>query len=411
MEAQDNKEFQMNQRKRGKITVLASCLAIFWPGAFIFSFPGVMAPHWQQLLGVNRAATGRTLFFVLAAVGVFMFITGRWQEKIGPSKLTAFGALLGGGSTILVGYADAIIWVYLWAFLVGISSSLIYIPTLTVVQRWYPTQRGLVSGWVNLAFGLSAAIMSPVFTGLLGLLSYRDMTFWVGLVAIVVGLTASSYVRFPVSPAPPQPDKITEKPAGRPSFTLYEALATRSFWLIWGTWALAGAAGITMVTLSTSYGLSKGLKLSDAVGLLMAFNLTNGASRLLSGYLSDIIGRNRMMSVSFLGAAGAYGLLPYLEGLLGWSVLAAVVGFAFGTLFAVSAPLMVDCFGITHFGKIFGLVFTAYGFLAGALGPWLSGYILDISGGRFETVFFYLGSFFLISSILIWKATPPLGRS
>jgi OFA family oxalate/formate antiporter-like MFS transporter len=170
---------------------------------------------------------------------------------------------------------------------------------------------------------------------------------------------------------------------------------------------MAGAGGIAMVTLSTSYGLSKGLSLGDAVVLLAAFNLTNGASRLLSGYLSDFIGRNRMMGASFLSAACAYWLLPVLDGLLWWAVLAAVVGFAFGTLFAVSAPLVVDCFGMAHFGTIFGLVFTAYGFLAGALGPWLSGYVLDVSGGRFGSVFLYLGGFYVFSSILIWSATPP----
>lgn len=397
----------MSDRRRGKIAVLASCVAIFWPGAFIFSFPGVMGPQWQQMLGVSRAATGRTLFFVLAAVGVFMFITGRWQGKIGPSRLAALGALLCGGSTILVGYAESIAWVYLWAFLVGTSSSFIYIPTLTVVQQWYPSRRGLVSGWVNLAFGLSAAIMSPVFTGLLGALSYRDMTLLVGLAAVVVGLAASSYVRFPESQVPVRIAKAGEALAGRRASTLHEALGTRSFWLIWGTWAMAGAGGIAMVTLSTSYGLSKGLRLNDAVVILTAFNLTNGASRLLSGYLSDLIGRNRMMGAAFLSAACAYWLLPNLDGLLWWAVLAAVVGFAFGTLFAVSAPLVVDCFGMTHFGTIFGLVFTAYGFLAGALGPWLSGYILDVSGGRFGAVFLYLGGFFLFSSILIWGATPP----
>jgi len=107
----------MKKRPGGRLAVLASCIAIFWPGAFIFSFPGVMSLHWQQAFGVSRAATGQTLFFVLAAVGVFMFITGRWQEKVGPSRLVALGALLCGASTIWVGYAERISWVYLWAFL------------------------------------------------------------------------------------------------------------------------------------------------------------------------------------------------------------------------------------------------------------------------------------------------------
>jgi MFS transporter, OFA family, oxalate/formate antiporter len=401
----------MKNRPGGRLAVLASCVAIFWPGAFIFSFPGVMSLHWQQSLGVSRAATGQTLFFVLAAVGVFMFITGRWQEKVGPSRLVALGALLCGASTIWVGYAGSMSWVYLWAFLMGTSSSLIYIPTLTVVQRWHPSRRGLVSGLVNLAFGLSAAVMSPVFSWMLTSMSYKGMTLLLGLVASGVGLVASSYVGFPGSKESAKTSTLSQTLASQGSFTARQSLRTRAFWLIWGTWAMAGAGGIAMVTLSTSYGLSKGLGLGDAVVLLTAFNLTNGASRLVSGYLSDVIGRNRMMGTSFLCAACAYWLLPNLEGLLWWAVLAAVVGFAFGTLFAVSAPLVVDCFGMSHFGMIFGIVFTAYGFVAGALGPWLSGYILDLSGGRFESVFLYLGSFYLFSAVMIWFATPPRTRA
>ena len=369
-----------------------------------------MAPLWQQTLGVGRAATGRTLFFVLAAVGVFMFITGRWQEKIGPSKLTALGALLCGASTILVGHAESIAWVYGWAVLMGTSSSLIYIPTLTAVQRWHPSRKGLVSGLVNLAFGLSAAVMSPVFSRMLTSMSYKGMTLLLGLVASGVGLVASYYIRFPESKESGKISTLSQSLASQHSFTASQSLRTRAFWLIWGTWAMAGAGGIAMVTLSTSYGLSKGLGLADAVVLLTAFNVTNGASRLLSGYLSDVLGRNRMMGTSFLCAAFAYWLLPNLEGLLWWAVLAAVVGFAFGTLFAVSAPLVVDCFGMSHFGMIFGIVFTAYGFVAGALGPWLSGHILDLSGGRFESVFLYLGSFYLLSAVMIWFATPPKTR-
>lgn len=401
----------MSDRQKGQIAVIASCAAIFWPGAFIFGFPGVMGQHWQQTLEVSRAATGRTLFFALAAVGVFMFITGRWQEKVGPSKLAALGALLCGGSTLLVGYAESLGWVYFWAFLMGASSSLVYIPGLTVVQRWFPARRGLVSGCVNLAFGISAAIMSPVFTLLLGSMSYRGMTLLLGLAALAVGLAASRYVRFPEAKEAAASSPAGQTLAAQHSLTAAQSLRTKTFWIIWATWAMAGAGGIAMVTLSVSYGLFRGLALGDAVILLTAFNLTNGVSRLVSGYGSDILGRSRMMGASFLCAACAYWLLAYVDDLLWWAVLAAVVGFAFGTLFAVSAPLVVDCFGMGHFGAVFGLVFTAYGFVAGVLGPWLSGYVLDASGGRFESVFLYLGGFYLISAILICFAAPPRART
>jgi OFA family oxalate/formate antiporter-like MFS transporter len=82
-------------------------------------------------------------------------------------------------------------------------------------------------------------------------------------------------------------------------------------------------------------------------------------------------------------------------------LVAGFFNMAFGTLFAVSGPLAGDCFGMTHFGAIFGLIFTAYGFVSGPLGPWLSGRILDVTRGNYTLVFSYLGLMYLGSAGLI----------
>ncbi|MGD2272301.1 MAG: MFS transporter [Desulfobacterales bacterium] len=386
------------------VAVLASCIAIFLPGALVFGFPGVMAAHWQQIFGVGRAAVGQTLFFVLAAVGIFMFVTGRLQEKIGPAWTMALGAILYGSVTMMVGHASGINWVYLWAFLTGASSAFIYLPTLTVVQRWYPHRRGLVSGLVSMFFGLSGAVMAPVFSRLFQRIGYTALTYTVGIVFLTVGLATAVFIRLPRAASDNNQHPGTD-PAHL-SLTLGQSLRTRSFWLLWFIYAFVGAAGIAMVTLATSFGLSQGLTMSQAVLLLVAFNITNGASRLVSGFFSDVIGRETIMSTTFLLAGGAYFLLPQVNGIIIWSVLTAVIGFAFGTLFAVSAPLVGDCFGMDHFATIFGLVFTAYGFVSGALGPWLGGYLLDLTQGNFTLVFAYLGALMIVSSIMIWVTTP-----
>jgi OFA family oxalate/formate antiporter-like MFS transporter len=398
------------KRPLGKGRVLAACCAaIFWPGSFIFGFPGVMGPQWQQTFEVTRAAVGQTLFFMLAAVGFAMYPTGRWQGRFGTERLAAAGVILCGTSTILVGLAPNIKLVYLWAFVTGGASSFIYIPALTVIQRWYPERRGLVSGVVNLSFASSAALMSPVFTLLLKNLGSALTTLVLGLLALAAGLTAAPFIRPPQEPVPSAP-KIEGEPrepqAPTRSLTVSESLHTKSFWFLWFSWAFVGAAGVAMVTLSVSYGLSKGHPIQSAVLILTAFNITNGLSRLISGYLSDIFGRNVTMSLAFWAAGFAYLLLPYVHGVSLWAILAAFVGFAFGTLFAVSAPLASDCFGMAHFGAIFGLVFTAYGFIAGALGPWLSGYLLDKTEGDFRIVFGYLGVCCFVSAVLIKFATP-----
>jgi len=392
------------------LTVIGCSIAIFWPGALIFGFPGVMAPIWQGMFHIGRGETGNILFFVLVAVGIFMFLAGYWQERYGTKAMIAIGVLTCSLSAIIASYASGIVWLYIWAFVVGASSSFVYTPALTIVQQLYPQKRGFVSGVVNLTFGLSAAIMSPLFGYMLNSLGYLTMNLAIATISLITGLGAVYIVKdsdaTPVATVKPSDAKAMDIRGPEESLTLRESTRTRSFWLLWGTWAIQGAATISMVVLSTSYGLSKGFSLESAVFILMGFNIANGIGRLISGYLSDIIGRNTTMSIVFLAAGGAYFILPYSSNLLVCSILAAFVGLSHGTLFTVSAPLVYDCFGFKHFGAIFGLIFTAYGFVSGLLGPSLSGYLLDATGGNFLVVFTYLGVFCVLSGLCIRLVVP-----
>lgn len=407
---------------RAKLAVIGCSVAIFWPGALNFGFPGVMAPVWQEMFHVGRGTIGNTIFFMLAAVGVFMFLVGRWQERYGTRRMIIVGVVLSSLCVIIVAYAKSIAMIYAWAFLTGLSTCFVYIPALTTVQRWYPEKKGLVSGIVSMVFGLSAAITSPIFAKLLATLGYERMNLTIAFLALAVGLLGAYFSFAPetgreAERAIPQKGRSPENqaegssPAGwelwKRSLTVQESLHTRSFWFLWITWALAGAAGVAMVTLSTTWGLSRGFALESAILILTAFNLTNGVGRLFSGYFSDLLGRNRIMSAAFLAAGLAYFALPWAGSLAASAFFASVVGFAFGTLFGVSAPLVADCFGLKHFGAIFGLAFAAYGFVAGPLGPTLAGYLLDATGDDFFLVFLYLGVFCLLSAFCIRLVVPP----
>jgi hypothetical protein len=55
---------------------------------------------------------------------------------------------------------------------------------------------------------------------------------------------------------------------------------------------------------------------------------------------------------------------------------------------------------------VYGLVFTAYGFLSGALGPFLSGLTVDLAGGDPAPACAYLALFCLASALLVWGITP-----
>ncbi len=396
------------------MAVLGCCVAIFWPGALTFGFPGVMASTWQEMFDVGRAATGIAIFFMLAAVGIFMFLVGRWQERYGIRNMIMLGVVLTSFSTLIAAYASSIYAIYAWGFFCGLASSFVYIPTLTLVQRLYPEKKGFVSGIVSMVFGLSAAIMSPLFGKMLISLGYLSMNLYIAIFTLAMGLAGAYFAREPEEmrnfvavESQSTGNQANEVRKQAKSLTVHESLHTRSFWFLWITWTLAGAAGVSMTILSTGFGLNKGFTLESAILILTAFNITNGTGRLISGILSDEFGRTRVMSMAFLAAGLAYFAFPLASGIASYVILAAAVGFAFGTLFSVSAPLVADCFGIEHFGAIFGLTFAAYGFIAGPLGPTLSGYLLDITGDNFSLVFSYLGLFFFFAAIFIRKVIPP----
>lgn len=399
----------MNGKRTAVSAIVSSCIAISCVGSLVFGYPGIMAPHWRSALGVSRGAVGASLFFMLAALGTFMFVAGRWQQRFGPRRLVFAGEALTSVSLLVAAYLPGLPAVYLWAFLAGAASCFVYIPTLTVAQLWWPMRRGFASGLISFAFAVSAAVLVPVFGWLFRAVGYRGANLVLAAVVLAIGGAAS---HFTVSPPPKSavPQDPTARSNEPRSLTVRQSTESLGFWCLWLVWALQGAAGVSMITLSGFLGVSKGFSPPSLAWLLMVFNLNNGFSRLIMGYLSDLVGRRASMAVPFLAAGAAYFALPHADGLASVAMLVALVGFAFGTLFAVSAPLALDCFGPAHFGAVFGLVFTAYGYVSGIIGPWLSGVLLDRSAGDPTIACIYLGTFCLLSALLVrWVQAPTPG--
>ena len=407
------------------MVVFACAATLFWPGALIFGFPGVMAAHWQEQFGVGKGAIGNVLFFSLAGLGVLNVLSPRMPVRFTPRSRIAAGTVIFALSLLIVAWATQLWQLYLWAFVSGFSSVLLYVPAVMLPQLWVPRRRGLASGVVSMTFGLAAAPMAPVFGWMLTAWGYRPMLLALAAVTLVTGLAAVRLIGMPeTSKEAPSARAPSATPAGRQDAhrrspePLVRRLApdaplragtiarTRSFWALWCTWALQGGAGIAMVTLSVGIGVSKGYSTQAALVVLAAFNLTNGASRLVAGTLSDYMSRNLIMTLTFVPAGLAYLAMPHVGSLGLTALLAAVVGFGFGSMFAVSAPLAGECFGLASFATVFSLVMTSYGFVAGLLGPALAGYLLDVTGGDYALVLGYLGVFCLVSAVLVQFVRP-----
>jgi MFS family permease len=105
------------------------------------------------------------------------------------------------------------------------------------------------------------------------------------------------------------------------------------------------------------------------------------AGNLLGGWLSDRFGRGWVFAAGSIVAMGGIGCLALLNGPEDWPLLVVYTasGFGFGMRIAQLAAIPADAFAGPHLGAILGVV-QAGGGLGGAIGPFLGGWLFDLTG-------------------------------
>jgi len=386
----------MNKKQFIAFCKLLGCgIPTFWAGVISFAYPGVMSLFWQEEFKVGNTETGLVITFMLLALAITMFISGRVHAKIGMPKCILIGTFFYFLAFIFLIFANNIYMVYLWAFTSNLGCSFTFGPGLTTVQCEFPTRKGMVSGILNLSFGIASAIMSPILNALLNGKGYLFVNLFTISMIIICNLFAFLLVKFSLN------NKNYKKPNidSSKDMTVSQALKSKEFWLIWFLWIFMGASGISMITLSKSYSIAIG---EQGITILTTFNLANGLIRIFVGWLTDKIGPRITGAIAFLVTTISYFIMPHSSNVLLVSLCAAGVGIGFGTLFTISGPLAADIFGLTNFGTIYGIIFTAYGLISGIVGPAISGMILEKTNNNYFIVFTYLGIMAFFGTILIY---------
>jgi OFA family oxalate/formate antiporter-like MFS transporter len=170
-----------------------------------------------------------------------------------------------------------------------------------------------------------------------------------------------------------------------------QMLRTTKFWLLWAIFAFSASAGLmiignlatfTKLVSTTTYGLSKedaSWIAAFAVGLIAVFN---GLGRLLAGWASDKIGRDKVILILFGLESLLLFTLPQASLISSYMMLTwiALIGFCFGSCFSILPSATADYFGTKNLGVNYGVMFSAYGF-GGILGPQIMAFMLDSARG------------------------------
>ena len=330
---------------------------------------GVFQQPVMEEYGLSEQGAGYAFGILIAAFGVGCVLGGFLQDRHGPRCAGLWGtALLCGGffaaGLLPPGSAEA----FFLAFSIpaGLGTAFLYPSIQSCAQKWYADRKGLATGVIGGAVGLSGAFLTVfVRTAVRGLWIVQGIrgAFWaLGAVTLPVCLVGSLLLQDP--PQTGQTQKPQENGKNTIDLAPQQMLRTKQYWLCAGAVCFSTPAVLLFSPIILKLGMERGLEEQAALWSVVLGSVGSAAGRLLMPMLSDKIGRRPTDMLLFAVSAGLSAGFAFAQG---WGVVVCYAGltFCYSALAAVLPSLSTDLFGFPHAGVNYG--FLALGQSVGSL--------------------------------------------
>ena len=330
---------------------------------------GVFQQPVMEEYGLSEQGAGYAFGILIAAFGVGCVLGGFLQDRHGPRCAGLWGtALLCGGffaaGLLPPGSAEA----FFLAFSIpaGLGTAFLYPSIQSCAQKWYADRKGLATGVIGGAVGLSGAFLTVfVRTAVRGFWVVQGIrgAFWaLGAVTLPVCLVGSLLLQDP--PQTGQTQKLQENGKNTIDLAPQQMLRTKQYWLCAGAVCFSTPAVLLFSPIILKLGMERGLEEQAALWSVVLGSVGSAAGRLLMPLLSDRIGRRPTDMLLFAVSAGLSAGFAFAQG---WGVVACYAGltFCYSALAAVLPALSTDLFGFPHAGVNYG--FLALGQSVGSL--------------------------------------------
>ena len=345
---------------------------------------GVFQQPVMEEYGLSEQGAGYAFGILIAAFGVGCVIGGFLQDRYGPRCAGLWGtALLCGGffaaGLLPPGSAEA----FFLAFSIpaGLGTAFLYPSIQSCAQKWYADRKGLATGVIGGAVGLSGAFLTvfvrTVVRGFWVVQGIRGAFWALGAVTLPVCLVGSLLLQDP--PQTGQTQKPQENGKNTIDLAPRQMLRTKQYWLCAGAVCFSTPAVLLFSPIILKLGMERGLEEQAALWSVVLGSVGSAAGRLLMPLLSDRIGRRPTDMLLFAVSAGLSAGFAFAQG---WGVVACYAGltFCYSALAAVLPALSTDLFGFPHAGVNYG--FLALGQSVGSLAFPFAANFFGLEAGR-----------------------------
>ena len=370
---------------------LASSVAV---GGSQYSFGHFVEPL-ENTFGWTRTQIGLSLSLI--AFGSFVSpLIGSLIDKQGSRRIMAFSMAVFGISYLVRPFMTEL---WHWYFLSVVQSFSIVgaamLPPGKLVGLWFPENRGRVIGITAMGNNFGGMVIQPIIAFLVTVYNWKVAYAVVGALGILVSIYSYLVVRNPDSESKgmSESEKKTDILTG---FTLQEASRTKTFYAITFAILCGTFTYSSLLPQVSSHLIINGVRESTASIAVSLFATCGMVGKFVFGNLSDKYGPRMALVLDLCGQAIFASLLVYAgDGLPVWVIVPAM-GFFLGAFGALYQLIVIDAFGVKHFGAIMGVIAISNA-VPSFLGPIIAGMSFDITGSYaiafvITSVIFVLGA-------------------
>jgi len=400
------------------VTFVTMAIGVNARTAFSLFFPPILTEF-----GWERGVTAGAFSFGFVVSGVVSPLIGRLMDRAGPRAVMELGIALMGGGLLLAPLTSAPWHLYVTiGVMVGAGSVCLgYSGFSLFLPNWFIRRRGLAIGIAFAGVGIGSITLLPWVQHVIEQRGWRAACTAVGLMVLIALAPINLLLRKrPEDLAVlPDGDASAHEAAAKPvsnildpiwaatDWTLPRALRTTRFWWL----ALGFFCGLyiwyAVQVHQTKFLLDIGFSPNVGVWALGVVSLLGIPGQIALGHASDRIGRETVWAISCLGFAICFAslialkyqpslplvyLMVFTQGALGYG------------LTSVMGAVVLEIFQGPHYGSIFGTIMLI-GLSGGALGPWLTGLVYDLTGSYIIAFAIAIGASAL-SAFAIWRASP-----
>ena len=368
--------------QKRKVVFTAAFIIIFCCSASAaFS---VFSKPLQAATGGSASQVALTLTIYQTFMALFGILSGKIVDKSGPKKLMFIGGIVFGLGWALTAFASSIPMLYLTTGLIaGAGNGLLYNPSLNLALKWFPENKGTMSGLLFASASVGPLALSKIGAILCEAMGTKGFVY-IGVAYLVIVCIASFFVEVPDPDWKPDGFVATTATNNQTvkDVTPGEMVKTTKFWVMLILFALSCTAGIMMIgSLSTIVQTQLGVSPITASNFVAINCIANLCGRLIIGKFCDKVGEAKtLVAILIITACSLLGMRLAGESIVMFTICLILLGGAFGGVLVVYPPLTAKNFGMKNQGMNYGIMFFAYA-IGSLFGPQIAAKFVDNTAG------------------------------